>query len=252
MRVTASQIVEWANSHAKEAQTELPRWVRKLCFQSGSTSEIAFPAGDSAYRPGWDGRLYSDQGNAWVPTGVSCWEIGCDANARDKANREYDRRTEGTDPTERANTTFVFVTPRRWLKKVEWIAAQRRNARWADIKVWDADDLEQWLEQSSAVALQFAEFLGLLGPGVESLERYWLRWSGQCSPTITKEAFFTDRAAICKQIETLARETVESGAGSSVTLKADSEEEATAFAVARAGLSPNRQPTRHWLSSLRP
>lgn len=238
MRITASQIGQWANSHAKEAQAELPRWVRKLCFQSGSTREIAFPAGDSTYRPGWDGRLYSDQGNAWVPTGASYWEIGCDADARDKANREYNKRTESTDPAERANTTFVFVTPRRWLAKVEWIAAQRGNAHWADIKVWDADDLEQWLEQSPAVTLQFAEFLGLFGPGVESLERYWQRWSGQCSPAITKEAFFTDRAAISKQIEALALETVESGAGSAITLKADSEEEATAFAAASLMESP--------------
>lgn len=231
MRITASHIIDWTNNHAKEAQSELPRWVRKLCYQSGSTHEIAFPAGDSTYRPGWDGKLFCDQGNAWVPSGASCWEIGCDADVDGKANREYNKRTEAIESAERANTTFVFVTPRRWLKKDAWVTSQRSKAEWSDVKVLDADDLEHWLEQSPAVALQFAEFLGLLGTGVESLERYWLRWSGQCSPTITREAFFTDRAVTCEQLQALARE-VENKDGRPVTLHADSMEEAVAFACA--------------------
>ncbi len=70
MRVTASHIVDWANTHAKEAQNDLPRLVRRLCFLTGSTRQLAFPAGDSTYVPGWDGRLFGDQGNAWVPMGL--------------------------------------------------------------------------------------------------------------------------------------------------------------------------------------
>lgn len=66
MRVTSSHIVEWANTQAKQAQTELPRLVRRLCFLAGSTRQIAFPAGDSTYLPGWDGRLFSEQGNTCI------------------------------------------------------------------------------------------------------------------------------------------------------------------------------------------
>lgn len=231
MRITASQIIDWTNNHAKEAQAELPRWIRKLCYQPSSTRGIAFPAGDSTYRPGWDGKLFCEQGNAWVPSGASYWEIGCDANVAGKADREYDRRTEAADPAERIRSAFVFVTPRRWLKKDDWIASRRGKREWADVRVLDADDLEQWLEQAPAVALQFAEFLGLLGPGVESLERYWLRWSGLCKPTISKDAFLTDRVAASEQLLVLAND----GAGKRadpVTLRADSVEEAIAFATA--------------------
>jgi hypothetical protein len=231
MRITASHIIDWVNNRAKEAQAELPRWVRKLCYQAGSTREIAFPAGDSTYRPGWDGKLFCDQGNAWVPPGASRWEMGCDADVDGKANREYNKRTKATDSAERTSTTFVFVTPRRWLKKDAWIASQRTKTEWHDIKVVDADDLEQWLEQDPAVALQFAEFLGLLGPGVESLERFWLRWSGQCNPSITREAFFTDRAATTQQLHELARDVGTKGYRL-ITLRADSIEEAVAFASA--------------------
>lgn len=166
MRITASHIVNWANTHAKEAQTDLPRWVRRLCFEPGATRQLSFPAGDSTYVPGWDGVLFSDLGNAWVPAGASCWEVGCDQDVPGKANRDYRKRTETTSKEDRSNCTYVFVTPRRWTKKSEWIEEQTRQGEWADVRVYDADDLEQWLEQSPAVALQFAEALGLSGGGV--------------------------------------------------------------------------------------
>ncbi|MEW6173688.1 MAG: hypothetical protein AB1510_11595, partial [Bacillota bacterium] len=60
MRITASHIVEWANTDAKVAQTHLPLWIRRLCFDPEATRQLSFPAGDSTYVPGWDGVLYSE------------------------------------------------------------------------------------------------------------------------------------------------------------------------------------------------
>lgn len=231
MRITASQIIDWTNSHAKEAQAELPRWVRKLCHLAGSAREIAFPSGDSTYRPGWDGKLFCEQGNAWVPPGASYWEIGCDLDVGSKARDDYNKRIEATDPDERASASFVFVTPRRWLKKDAWIALKRSAGEWADVRVLDADDLEQWLEQTPTIALQFAEFLGLLGPGVESLDRCWRRWSGQCTPSILRDALLTDRGAASEKLLALANDVTGKMVGP-ITLRADSVEEATAFATA--------------------
>lgn len=104
MRVTATQIADWANT--KEAQANLPRLIRRLCFNASSTRQIAFPAGDSTYSPGWDGVLYSEQGNAWVPVGPSRWEMGCDKGITSKANGDYQKRTEQTTETERLSLTF--------------------------------------------------------------------------------------------------------------------------------------------------
>ncbi|MEW6173689.1 MAG: hypothetical protein AB1510_11600, partial [Bacillota bacterium] len=98
-------------------QTHLPLWIRRLCFDPEATRQLSFPAGDSTYVPGWDGVLYSEQGNAWVPAGASRWEIGCDQDVRGKANDEYRKRTEQTSGEERSACTFVFVIPRRWTKK---------------------------------------------------------------------------------------------------------------------------------------
>jgi len=230
MRITATQLADWADT--KAAQSDLPRLVRRLCFDAGSTRQIAFPAGDSTYTPGWDGVLHSEQGNAWVPTGASRWEMGCDKGITAKANGDYQKRTEQIAEAERLATTFVFVTPRRWGTKVVWLAKQRARTEWANILAFDADDLEQWLEQTPAVALQFAEELGLSGWGVESTARYWQLWSEQCSPTITPEAFFIDRTQTRERLIEKINECLRQNKKHTLAVSADSLEEATAFVVA--------------------
>lgn len=233
MRITASHIVDWVNTHSKEAQTNLPRWVRRLCFDAEATRQLAFPSGDSSFVPGWDGVLSSERGNAWIPAGSSRWEIGCDQDVPGKANREYQKRTKQTDVDERLVCTFVFVTPRRWTKKKEWIAEQYAKNEWDDVRAYDADDLEQWLEQSPSVALQFGEELGLLGSGVESCSRHWQSWSQQCAPAITADALFMDRAEVQQKLVAIIREAMSAAVPSHpLAIRADSAEEAAAFTVA--------------------
>lgn len=233
MHITASHIVEWVDTKAKEAQTNLPRLIRRLCFDPGTTRQLSFPAGDSTYVPGWDGVLYREHGGTWSPQGKSCWEIGCDKEATKKANKEYQKRTEQTNPADRASATFIFVTPRRWTTKKRWIATQSAKREWAAVRAYDADDLEQWLEQSPAVCLQFAEELGLVGAGVESLSRCWQLWSQQCSPSITPESFFLDRTIVRDQLIEKVREGLsQQNVLPPLTVRADSVEEAVAFVVA--------------------
>ncbi len=233
MHITASQIVDWANTKAKDAQANLPRLIRRLCFEAATTRKISFPAGDSTYVPGWDGVLVRERGDAWVPEGTSYWEIGCNQVPTTKANEDYQKRLGQTTVEERSSATFVFVTPRRWSAKAEWISLQRTQKEWADVRAYDADDLEQWLEQTPAVALQFAEELGLVGDGVQSLSRYWQLWSQQCSPAITPESFFLDRVATRDQLTEKIRSGLnQQDAMSLFSIRADSVEEAAAFAVA--------------------
>ncbi|MFT4926887.1 MAG: hypothetical protein ACI8WB_002986 [Phenylobacterium sp.] len=233
MRITASQIAEWVNTHAKTAQTDLPRLIRRLCFDSQATRQLIFPAGDSTFVPGWDGVLTSEQGNTWVPNGTSYWEIGCSGVIATKANGDYNKRLTQTDAQVRANTTYVFVTPHRWTKKSDWLTDKLDKNEWADIRVYDADDLEQWLEQSPAISLQFSEELGLCGHGVESLARHWQAWSQQSQPAITDDAFFIDRIATRDRLLNKVNEALcAPRSGMTIVVRADSVEEATAFTVA--------------------
>ncbi|MGP8540772.1 hypothetical protein [Pseudomonas protegens] len=242
MRVTASHIVNWVSTQAKEAQANLPRWVRRLCFEPESTRQLSFPAGDSTYVPGWDGSLYSEKGKAWVPPGASRWEIGCDQNVLSKANGDYQKRTEQMSEVERSTCTFVFVTPRRWIKKLDWVKEKCSKGEWAGVRAYDADDLEQWLEQSPAVALQLAEELGLSGWGVVSLSRYWDSWAHQCSPPLNPEALFMDRTHVFDALgEKIQTTDTLSGSIHPLVVRADSVEEAAAFAVAVVMVSHDLQ-----------
>ena len=168
----------------KEAQTSLPRLVRKLIHTVGIATYAAFPAGDSTSLPGWDGELDSESGNPWVPNGKSYWELSCEAQVTNKANRDYIKRTKNTPAKVRTKASLVIISARKWSTKAQWLKTKRPAKKWRAIRAYDANDLEQWLEQSPAVALQFAEELGLKGQGVESIFKYWDDWSQQCEPSI--------------------------------------------------------------------
>jgi hypothetical protein len=188
MRITATQIAEWAKT--KEAQGSLPRLVRRLVHMAGTPTQVAFPAGDSTSLPRWDGELTSEHDSPWVPKRKSFWEFSCEAPVTRKANKDYDKRTRQTLNEVHTNSTFVFVSARRWSQKARWLERKREAGEWVEIRAYDADDLEQWLEQSPTVAWQFAEELDIAGPGVESVAKYWEGWSQQSDRAITAEAFF--------------------------------------------------------------
>lgn len=239
MRITASHIADWANTHSKEAQVELPRLVRRLCFNPDATRQLAFPAGDSTFMPGLDGTVEFDGVSAWIPRGTSCWEIGCDKGIKGKADGDYAKRTEEISAEMREKATFVFVSPRRWKGKAAWLEQRRAEGSWADVRAYDADDLEQWLEQSPVVALQFADELGLSGWGMVTLDRYWASWSSQCTPPITQAAFLHDRDHLRDElIAELQRDRGGDHARDIVGLRAKSVEEAVAFATAIVSSHP--------------
>ena len=234
MRVTASHIVDWVKTQAKDTQQNLPRLIRRLCFDQASTKQVAFPAGDSTYVPGWDGITHSNLCDPWVPEGNAYWEIGCDVDITTKANRDFNKRTENTEENIRLESTFIFVSPRRWIKKKEWIKNKQLEKSWLDVRVYDADDLEQWLEQKPAITLQFSEELGLSGWGVMTPERYWNNWSKQCAPQILSDAFIGDRTKIQDEIKNKIITLLSQDHISHLQpliISADSVEEASAFAA---------------------
>ncbi len=104
-------------------------------------------------------------GDAHVPGGVSGWELGAGTGVKDKADDDYDNRRGdalGLDPDE---MTFVFVTARRWGAKDAWVAKKREEGHFRDVRAYDADDLETWLERAPAVHVWISRRLGKRPPG---------------------------------------------------------------------------------------
>ena len=189
LTIKARQIENWAES-CIEARTYLPVFLRKLVHSTGhDLRKVDFPGYDNAQRKGSDGFVEAGAATPWVPEGRSYWEFGTDKNPGAKAREDYNARLESVDDKERANSAFVFVSPRNWPGKTTFEKRKNEAGDWKTVRVFDASDLEQWLEQSVPAQIWLAEQLVLPVSGYETLEQAWCRWANASEPHLTPEIF---------------------------------------------------------------
>ena len=191
-----SEIVNWADK--PDARHKLPELVQRLILATvPMPSLLHMPSGSSVWRPGWDGMLVVENGNAWVPDGASNWEVSCRKDPENKATEDYNKRAG--DPS----AAFVFVTPRNWdeANKRKWASNRIEKREWADVRTLNVDDIVVWLDQAPAVAHWFARLIGKLpATGVVSLEEWWENWSTVASPRISPELATAGRQAQVENI----------------------------------------------------
>ncbi|MEN6536496.1 MAG: hypothetical protein ABFD89_22765 [Bryobacteraceae bacterium] len=224
--VTAQDLQSWAGS--LDAESRLPELVRRLVRATvDSPQKVAFPSGESVQTGGWDGIVLTTTGNDYVPDGSSGWELSKRADIKTKADDDYQKRTADSQHLEKARTTYVFLTPRRWNQKEDWAAEKKTNAEWADVRAYDADDLEQWLEQAPAVGAWLARVLNKYPSGVLSIEDFWAEYSFGTNPTFTPDILLAGR----KTDAQAAAEWLKNGTGT-LRIAADSPREAVAFVAA--------------------
>jgi addiction module HigA family antidote len=195
LTIKARQIEDWADSQL-EARSHLPVFLRKLVHSTGNDlCQVDFPGYDNAQRKGADGFVEAGAATPWVPEGKSYWEFGTDKKPGGKAESDYAARLTSVGPAERANSTFVFVTPRNWPGKTAWEKRKNEAADWKAVRAFDASDLEQWLEQSVPAQIWLAEQLALPVSGYATLEQAWRRWANASAPHLTSEIFAPSIAA---------------------------------------------------------
>jgi hypothetical protein len=83
----------------------------------------------------------------------------------------------------------VFVTPRNWPGKKDWVAARQKEAHWKDVRALDASDLEQWLEMSAPAQIWLSERLGRPVRGYSSLALRWKQWASASEPELSSALF---------------------------------------------------------------
>ena len=233
-RITAKDLIAWAGGNNRRAQDDLPILIRRLVHTTISgASKVDFPAGDSIATPGSDGVVIVGEGNAWVPNGESLWEVSCKDGCKKKANEDCEKRAKQMSDEERTKTTFVFATPRRWPKRNEkgkWEKQKRDNHGWQSVRVLDADDLEQWIEQSPTVCAWMAEKLKFPSAfsGVFSPEKEWEKWATVTNSKLFSALILSDRQDAVKKLT----EWLDNPPENLFRVIADSHEEAIAFVCA--------------------
>ncbi len=224
--VDATDLAGWADR--RESQGQLPRVVRDLVLATVERAErVVFSAGDGVQLGGWDGIVNVPRGNAFVPDGLSAWELGVSRQVKRKADSDYAKRTEdplGLDPSE---TAYVFVTPRRWSKKQEWAVEKQAEGVWREVRAYDADDIEAWLEFAPGVHVWLSTLIGKHPEGADSLHGFWERWAGVTEVPMSAELVISGRNEEAERVLDWLR-----GGPSSLALRAESKEEAIAFAAA--------------------
>ncbi len=198
VEIKARKIEEWAKTKKTCAREELPVLVRFLIHSTGGKfTHFDFPAFDNGQRPGWDGELKTETPTSWIPNGWSGWEFSCDKNPKGKATADYEKRTKEIPSEERLSMTFIFVTPHNWQSKKQWVTEKRNQGDWKDVRVYDASDLEQWLEQSIGTRVWFAERLGCPISGYQSPDKCWSDWANACQPAISPKLFPATEKSTC-------------------------------------------------------
>ncbi|MGH3301959.1 MAG: hypothetical protein ACRDOK_09810 [Streptosporangiaceae bacterium] len=224
--VDALELESWAGRIT--ARHELPELARMLV--AGSVRElrsVEFRAGEGTGMGGWDGVADAVRGNAWVPEDVSGWELGVSEDVTKKADDDYAARTKNPLGLTKSETVFIFVTPRRWDQRDSWATARRAEGEWKDVRAYDADTLEQWLDETPAVHARITAMLGRDPDGARDVRSAWADWAARTAPPLPASLVTAGRDEQVEQVLAWLH-----GEPSAVSVEGESGEEALAFIAA--------------------
>lgn len=225
LEIKSTSIEDWASTGLKPRQ-RFAVLLRLLVNSTGTQlSKVCFPGNDDSEIPGADGEVECGQATPWIPNGQSLWEFGVNKDIKGKADGDFAKSVKALDVAERKAVTFVFVTPRCWSGKADWIKAQKKKKLWKDVRVYDASDLEQWLEQSIPAQVWFANETNQSAQGCKSLDQIWRDWAADCEPELKPSMFDSAVKAHRPSVKRL----VETKPYNSGLILADSRDEALAF-----------------------
>jgi hypothetical protein len=179
--ITAQDIDGWAS--APQAKLLLPDLLRRLVYATvprESLKKIDFPAGAEVQRPGYDGTTVAANTTPFVPEGVCFWELSCNANPKQKAQSDYDKRIQqhqerlkAGETENLAEATYIAVTALDWQDAEDWAKDRKKEGKFKDVLVYDSNRLEHWIQDAPAVGLWLAQKIKGKCDGVLDLEAHW-------------------------------------------------------------------------------
>lgn len=203
--IDAKDLEHWADR--PECEPVLPTLIRRLIRATTPRSSfVDIPSGSGIALGGWDGRVRIAKASAFVPEGTSAWEMSRRTNKATKAREDFDKRTADPGEIDPVEATFIFVTPRVWARKSKFANESKAKGHWRDVRVYDANDLAQWIDLAPSVGAWLAREIGKIPHiGILSLDEFWEEWSQETSPPISPALVVSGRdvemAQISKWIE---------------------------------------------------
>jgi addiction module HigA family antidote len=225
LTIKANDVEKWATNNIA-ARSLLSVLLRMLVHSTGiGLTKVDFPGNDDSERPGWDGFVEANEGTPWIPEGISGWEFGTNVSIKPKADGDFDKSVKAVEEKVRLETTFVFVTPRRWPGKKSWVAKKKDQGLWKDVLAYDSSDLEQWLEQSLSAQAWFANEARVPAKEVRSLDKCWSDWANISEPPLSGVLFSSAIDSAKRAMQSYLSKT----SNGPIIISADSADEALAF-----------------------
>ncbi len=229
----ATDLTHWADRI--EGRYDFPDLIRRLVLATSKPDRIEFRAQEGAGFAGWDGETDNSTQSTFVPTGKVYWEMGVGKDPDSKIKSDYEKRTKQVAEGELANSTFIFCTPRLWAGKETWVQTKKKEAKWKDIRVYDADNLITWLSTATGVHVWLSAKLGKPLEHVQALEPWWLEWSTSTTPQIYSDFYLSGRHEAVQQLLN-----IQNAEASARVIRSDTTDESLAFIAASfASLSDN-------------
>ncbi len=179
MHISSTELEKLSNT--RQSQEKLPLLLRRLITNNLDGKYIVnldIPGGDSIWKPGADGYVQTLENSILGEAGIYLIECGQDESYQTKFQKDLDKRTENL--SQNSNKTFVFITTRKVRNKDASIAkAQKKNPKanfWKNIRIFDADDIETWLEHDYATSAWLCDVLEKPFDDIYNFEKKWQDW----------------------------------------------------------------------------
>ena len=227
-------IEHWADTFT--AQGDFPDLIRRLVYASTpNLLKADIPYGSAVNLKGLDGDVETAQATPFLPSGRIIMEFGTNANFKVKANDDYVKRTgQQINNLDKTKTTYIFMTPRCWGNKNDWVEAKKNDRVWRDVLVYDSVFLAQWISSVPSVEIWFAGKVGIpvqdLVLGSERLEEL-LTGPFKLDPFFYLVGRETQAVELRKMIKSPTLRAI----------RASSKEEAMGFILSAANMFPNNE-----------
>ncbi len=225
LRITRNDLLQWVDAGTGH---DFPGLVRRLVWETGQGLErVHFPAGVGASTGDWDGVVASAVGDAYVPEGLSAWELSTKKQSSPKAEEDYEKRRSGPESVATKDVTYVQVICRPWVNAASFASIHRAEARWKDVRAYNVEDIETWLEHAPGTTIWLAEKLGRPIVGIRGLDQWWEDWLASTRPPLGSNFVLAGRNDQAKQLSDRTRTEGKTTIGGDVRL-----EEVHAFVAA--------------------
>lgn len=124
--IDRAHLEQWAD--IQSAKGDFPELIRRLVYASVTPylEKCYIPYGSAVYMGGPDGEVDATQQTEYIPQGKSLLEFGTNSAVQSKAEDDYSKRTSDAN-IDKAEITFIFMTPRVWEKKDEWVESKKEG-----------------------------------------------------------------------------------------------------------------------------